>query len=95
MLRITDLNTRSLVERSLTVAMSYISSASAMLVLTESAKIDQSEGIPGPGILERPFNHRSSLASSRRAFLYFFAHCFLRCTLLTGRLEEANHATII
>ena len=33
---------------------------------------------------------RREEASSRRAFLYFLARCFLRCTLLTERLEEAT-----
>ena len=39
------------------------------------------------------FSHRRSLASSRRAFLYFFARCFLRCAFLTERLEEARWIT--
>ena len=33
---------------------------------------------------------RREEASSRRAFLYFFARCFLRCALVTERLEEAR-----
>ena len=36
------------------------------------------------------FSHRRSLASSRCAFVYFFTRCFLHCTLLTERLEEAR-----
>ena len=53
-------------------------------VLTKSVKIDQSQGIPDPGIPEQPFvkfAHRRSLASSHCNFFIFFAHCFLCCAL--------------
>ena len=42
-------------------------------VFTKSVKIDQSESIPDPGILEQPlvkFAHRRSFTYSRRAFLF-------------------------
>ena len=52
----------------------YLICASNARVLTKSVKIHQSEGIPDPGIPERPFvkfAHRCSLASSRRIFFIF------------------------
>ena len=54
----------------------YLICVSNARVLTKSVKIDQSEGIPDPGIPERPFvkfAHRRSLASCRPAFLFFRA----------------------
>ena len=62
----------------------YLICVSNARVLTKSVKIDQSEGIPDPGIPERPFvkfSHRRFLASSPRAFFIFFARCFLCCAL--------------
>ena len=75
---ITYLDIALLVESSLTTAMLYISSASVMLECRQSVKIDQSEGIPDPGIPEQPFvkfAHRRSLASSWLHFFYFFSRC--------------------
>ena len=70
----------------------YLICVSNAWVLTKSVKIDQSEGIPDPGIPERPFvkfSHRRSLASSRRAFFIFSRTVFCTAPWLTERLEEA------
>ena len=81
---ITDLNTALLVERSLTRRhIVYLICFSNARVLTKSVKIDQSEGIPDPGIPERlfvKFSHRRSLASSRRASPPSFIWCLIEDT---------------
>ena len=66
---------------------SHFSSASVNAqVLTRPLKIDHSEGIPDPGILEWPFY---KFAHRRCCFLllhfssFVFAHQYLWCTLTT------------
>ena len=95
LLFITDFNSALLVERSLTAAISYISSASVMLECWRNLSKLTNQRVYQAlvyrhDLLTVKFSYRRSLASSRRASLYFFAHCFLRCALLTERLEEAS-----
>jgi len=62
-------------------------------VVTKPVKIDQSEGVPDPGIPERHFvkvAHGRSFPSSRHAFLIFLRAVFCVAPQLTERLEEAN-----
>ena len=71
----------------------YLICVSNTRVSTKSVKFDQSEGIPDPGIRERPFvkfSHRCSLASSRCAFFIFSRAVFCVAPWLTERLEEAT-----
>ena len=81
----------------------YLTCVSNARVLKKSVKINQSEGIPDPGIPERSFvkfAHRRSLASSRHAFylfIFFFLHALfsaLRPDWRTGRLEEAKRPPV-
>ena len=78
---ITDLNTATVTRWKVSdrCHIVYLICDSNARVLTKSVKIDQSEGIPDPGIPERPFvkfSHRRSLAYSRRAFFLFFRALF-------------------
>ena len=95
LLFITDLNTAWLIERSLTAAISCISSTSVMLECWQNlSKLTNQRVyqilVYRNDLLMVKFSHRCSLTSSRRASLYFFARCFLRCALLTERLEEVS-----
>ena len=82
---ITELNTALLVERCLTAAISYISSASVMLKCWQNLSKLTNQRVYQILVywndLLLSFPHRRSLASSRRAFFYFFARCFLHCAL--------------
>ena len=55
-----------------------------------SSRRSVSQGAEQKKAREKVKKGRREEASSRRAFLYFFARCFLRCALLTERLEEAT-----
>ena len=81
LLFITDLNTASLVERSLTAAISYISSASVMLECWQNlSKLTNQRVyqilVYRNELLFNKFSHRRSLASFCCAFLYFFRALF-------------------
>ena len=61
-------------------------------MLTKPVKIDQSEGIPEPG-MEQPFvkfAHRHYFASSLYFFSFFFAMFFVFTPTKTERMEEAK-----
>ena len=96
---ITDLNTSTVTRWKVSdrCHIVYLICVSNARVLTKSVKIDQSEGIPDPGIPERPFvkfSHRRSLASSRRAFFIFSRTVFCAAPWLTERLAEAIYTCI-
>ena len=88
MLFITDFNTASLVERSLTAAISHILSASVLLSVD---KISQNYPIRSWGytkiLLSLPMC-RCSFASSHHAFLIFLPAVFRTAPQLTECLEE-------
>ena len=97
---ITDLNTATFTRWKVSDRrhIGYLICVSNARVLTRSVKIDQSEGIPDPGIPERPFvkfSHKRSLASSRRAFFIFSRPVFCVGPWLTERLEEAIGANVL
>ena len=80
LLFITDLNTASLVKSLWTLHITYLICISNAQVLTKSVKIDQSESIPDPGILERPFVKFSPQAFSR----FLSPRFFLRAVFCTA-----------
>lgn len=54
--------------------------------------MDQSEGLPEPGIVERAFVknvHRLSFAPHPKPLTYFFSRCLCAAPQLTKRLEQA------